>query len=392
MQGFRLGVSLALCAAAGAVAAAPAPTSPRIVAQWRQFGPRGQVETRAAVDGACPAGMTERAAASKDFPRLCVSVAPQPNPDPQRILVLGDTGCRIKGTVVQACNDPKQWPFPVLAASAAKFKPDLVIHVGDYLYRESPCPSGNASCAGTPWGDNWPAWRADFFDPAAPLLAAAPWVIVRGNHEDCARAGSGFARLLAPGAFDGSCLSHIAAFDVPFKALNLVVMDDSDAPDISVDPKVAAIDRAEFAALAGAPTPSWLVMHRPIWGAVKGPLGLALGGNRTMMAALDGHPLPKPVVLTLAGHIHVFEALDYNEAEPPAVLSGNGGDLLDPPPADLSATQFGSKLRVKEGASEEGFGFMLMTRVGKDWNIDLYDATGTFERRCLFSGGHVGCR
>ena len=368
--------------------------APHVVAQWRQFAPGGAVETRAVVDGdACPAGMTVRAAAAKDFPQLCRSLAPAPNPDPQRILVLGDTGCRIKGSTVQDCSDPAKWPFPVLAAAAAKFKPDLVVHVGDYLYRESPCPAGNAGCAGTPWGDNWPAWKADFFDPAQPLLAAAPWVIVRGNHEDCERAGAGFARLLGPGAFDAAspCPSHIAAYDVPFKALNLVVMDDSDAPDVTVDPKVEAIDRKEFAALAKAPAPTWLLMHRPIWGAVKGPLGLAVGGNHTLMAALDDRPLPKNVTLTLAGHIHVFEALDYNDAEPPGLLSGNGGDLLDEAPEDLTATHFGGKVRVKQGTSEEGFGFLVMTKVGKDWNIDLYDYTGSFERRCLFANGHVGC-
>ena len=111
--------------------------------------------------------MTERAAPNDVFPRLCTIAIPAtaksvsidlpepgeskgeivetfrvPAPDPQRILVLGDTGCRIKGTFVQACNDPVAWPFAGLAKAAAALKPDLVIHLGDYLYRESPCPAG----------------------------------------------------------------------------------------------------------------------------------------------------------------------------------------------------------------------------------------------------------
>jgi hypothetical protein len=50
-----------------------------------------------------------------------------------------------------------------------------VIHVGDYLYREDPCPAAaQAQCGGTPSGDNYGAWNADFFKPAAKLLAAAP--------------------------------------------------------------------------------------------------------------------------------------------------------------------------------------------------------------------------
>ena len=35
---------------------------------------------------------------------------------------------------------------------AAAQKPDLVIHVGDYYYRETPCPAGEAKCAGSPFG------------------------------------------------------------------------------------------------------------------------------------------------------------------------------------------------------------------------------------------------
>ena len=81
-----------------------------------------------------------------------------------------------------------QRPFAALATAAAALKPDLVIHLGDYLYRETPCPASFAGCAGSPYGDNWAAWNADFFVPGAPLLAAAPWIVIRGNHEDCARA------------------------------------------------------------------------------------------------------------------------------------------------------------------------------------------------------------
>ncbi|HEX4294570.1 MAG TPA: metallophosphoesterase [Rhizomicrobium sp.] len=364
------------------------------LAEWRQLGPGGTLETRAVMDGtACPASMRQRAAAAADFPLVCAASAAAPKIDAERILVLGDTGCRIKDTLVQACNDPVAWPFASLAAAAAKLKPDLVVHVGDYLYRESPCPAGNAGCAGTPWGNNWPTWKADFFDPAAPLLATAPWVIVRGNHEDCYRSGPGFLRLLGPVAYDPNapCTDHLAPYDIPLGALNLVVMDTANAQDTSIDPSVTPVYQSEFAALANEKSPSWLLMHRPIWGAVSGPLGMPVGGNQTMIAALGGQSIPKPVELMLAGHIHVFEALNYNGMEPPAMLSGNGGDLLDTVPANLKPTVFGSKVRVKEGLSVPGFGFFLMTKVREAWNVDLYDSTGTFTRRCIFAAGRIDC-
>src|SRR5262249_37454942 len=113
---------------------------------------------------------------------------PLPRANPGRIVVFGDTGCRLEhGDPIQACTDldgPPRWPFPPLAESAAASRPDLIIHVGDYHYREMLCPADHAGCAGSPPPYGWDAWRADFFQPARPLFAAAPWIMVRGNHED----------------------------------------------------------------------------------------------------------------------------------------------------------------------------------------------------------------
>src|SRR6266851_9460813 len=55
-----------------------------------------------------------------------------PKSDPSRIVVIGDTGCRVQGPRVQDCNDPAKWPFETVAGRAAAAKPELVIHVGDY--------------------------------------------------------------------------------------------------------------------------------------------------------------------------------------------------------------------------------------------------------------------
>jgi hypothetical protein len=421
----------------------------KLLSWWVQLQPGGVPELRAVVSGsACPlvvafqdyeaklrtdTPMKMRAPASADFPMVCAGPVPGGvntawiamsagegdgyqvamehvarsaalvaydhtnqipllRRDPERILVLGDTGCRLKGSVVQACNDPAQWPFAGLAAAAAKLRPDLVIHVGDYLYRETPCPAGNTGCAGSPSGDNWASWDADFFAPGAKLLQAAPWVIVRGNHEDCARSAPGFMRILGPQPFDGSCPTHLATYDVPLDGLNLRVVDNADAPDTSVDPSVVPEYAAEFDALAAAPSPTWLVMHRPIWAAIKGPLGIPVGGNQTMIAALAGKPVAAPVSLVLAGHIHAFEVLNYKEGSPPTLLAGNGGDLLDDPPADLAGTIFQrGDVSVKDGLSVPGFGFLLMTRASSGWDIALFDAAGVFKRKCSFAAGRIDC-
>ncbi|MCX7218296.1 MAG: hypothetical protein NTY70_04955 [Burkholderiales bacterium] len=101
---------------------------------------------------------------------------PLPKAAPQKIIVIGDTGCRLqKGSnYFQECNDAAKWAFAQVAKTAASFQPDLVIHVGDYHYRENACSPGNPSCAASPWGYGWDTWRADFFTPAAPLLIMSP--------------------------------------------------------------------------------------------------------------------------------------------------------------------------------------------------------------------------
>src|SRR5207249_3297062 len=87
---------------------------------------------------------------------------------PAAWVVIGDSGCRMKRAddAWQSCNDPNGWPFLRIAAAAARLKPDLVLHVGDYHYRENACPARRPGCEGSPWGYGWDTWNADFFGPA----------------------------------------------------------------------------------------------------------------------------------------------------------------------------------------------------------------------------------
>ena len=381
---------------------------------WVQAVASGGYEARVITgEAACPTlksdkgdvAMTVRAPENGAFPLTCAApipagaksasvggiTLPVPVAMPNRILVLGDTGCRIKGSALQACNDPAAWPFPVLTAAAAQMKPDLVVHVGDYLYREEPCPAGNTGCAGSPSGDNWPSWQADFFAPAAPLLAAAPWVILRGNHEDCQRAGLGYLRLLGPDAFDPAapCNPHLAPLLVSLGGVTLAAMDNADAPDTSIDDKLVPIYEKEFRDLANISAPVWYVGHRPIWAAISGPLNLPIGGNATIIAAESKTPLPPNIALMLSGHIHTFEAINYDAKIPPQIVAGNGGDNLDITPVNLKNAIFQghSGVGVKDGLSVGGFGFLMMTRRESDWTIDLYDAHGNGKGQCIFTPG-----
>jgi hypothetical protein len=371
---------------------------------------------------ACPAlhtdkgdvTMSVRAAADSNFALTCAAAIPAgtktaaiggislpvPVMHPRRILVLGDTGCRIKGATLQACNDPAQWPFPQVAAAAASMKPDLVIHVGDYLYRESMCPQGNPGCAGSPWGDNWTTWQADFYTPAAPLLATAPIVLARGNHEDCKRAGLGWTRLQGPAAFDGTCQAHQPLYTVDVGGLTLAVLDDAVSDEPALDRDVAKVYADEIDGLAQLPAPVWFVHHRPTWAAISGPLGIPIGGNLTLIEASQLAiakglpPVPHSVELMLSGHIHTFESINFNQDVAPQIVAGNGGDNLDITPKNLRGSQFvgHSGVTVADGLSVGGFGFLLMTRASDGWIIDLYDPAAQPKGQCHFIAPHGGKR
>jgi hypothetical protein len=149
-----------------------------------------------------PSGVTGAAVAGQSLP--------VPKANPTKIVVIGDTGCRLQtDNGWQSCNDPNPestdtpYPFAAVAAAAAAQNPDLVLHVGDYAYRDNECPAGlGYNCGGSPWGFGWDTWEADLFVPGAPLLAAAPWIMTRGNHEQCNRAGQGWYRFLDTQPFD----------------------------------------------------------------------------------------------------------------------------------------------------------------------------------------------
>jgi hypothetical protein len=322
---------------------------------------------------------------------------PVPVADPQRILIVGDGGCRSKGDAHQDCSKPGIWPFAEVAAEAAKLKPDLVIHVGDYVSREQACPDGVAVCQNQLFGDNWAAWDADVFTPLKPLLAVAPVVFARGNHEDCNREGLGYLRLLAPTPFDpaAGCVPHLPPYSVPFARLNLVVSDDADAPELSTVEASLPVYAREIANLANEKAPTWWVLHRPIWGLISGPLGVPIGGNKTLIAAVPEAGIPAPVELMLSGHIHTFEAINYEPEPhvPPQLLAGRGGDLMDPTPANLRGAIFqgSSGVHVKDGLSVDGFGFTLMTRTAGGWRIDVYDWHGAIQRVCQFRNSRIDC-
>ena len=403
-----LAAALSLC---GMSVAAAEPASPA----WVQMV-QGGAEVRAvSADSHCPAlafdgepvAMTLRIAADDAFPAVCQASVPKVarhatldgtplalplRREVRRIVVFGDTGCRIKGPLVQACNDPEQWPLAEVARRAAERHPDLVIHVGDYYYRESPCPVGDARCAGSPSGDRWPAWEADFFTPAGPLLRAAPWVFARGNHESCKRGGLGWFRLLDAAPEAKACPAEADAFAVPLGGLNLYIVDSADTEDRDTPPKqVAAFSHQLDVLGAGlAKSPGWIVTHRPVWGLTPvvrvGPIGpLNVSLNLTEQEAVKGHDL-NAVRMVVSGHVHDFSSFDFGPTRPAQLLVGTGGDVGEP----ADSPKITRDVVVMDGKTArrlefDRFGYLVLDRQGEgadDWAGVFYDAKDHPVVRC----------
>ncbi len=380
-------------------------------APWVELASDGALSVRTVVagDAACPpltadtpGVMLTAAEPDRGFPlRVCKARVPSTTarlilggvPLPtlpaavRRIAVIGDTGCGLEGRTSQACNDAAAWPFPAIARLAAAKKPELVIHVGDYFYRETACPTGRAGCAGSPYGDNWATWQADFFVPAAPLLAAAPWVTTRGNHELCDRGGQGWFRLLDPHPIQLDCQARTDPYRLHLGGLDLLVFDSADADDFAAPPeKVAAYATQLASLLAEAPPHAWLITHKPIWALSQGRL-FRWTIDVTEQEAIRGL-VPPGLDLVLSGHVHNFTSYAFGPDRPAQLIVGDSGDTLVQTP--LTDAEIDG-MRVRRGFALERFGYLIMDATAGGWDGILYGSDDAVLARCQLRGRNLEC-
>ncbi|MBY0278999.1 metallophosphoesterase, partial [Candidatus Binatia bacterium] len=420
---------------------------------WLMLGPDGERIARVITESdTCPAldvdgrpvAMQVRAAAAPPlFPVLTceasissaatrVAVADRLLPLPEapitRIAVIGDTGCRLEtGDPPQSCNEPAAWPFARVADSVAdllgfltgdaagaqaalglgtgsgsgvartlaEVAPQLIVHVGDYLYREDPCPTGDEGCAGSPYGYDWTTIEADFFAPAAPLFRAAPLALTRGNHESCSRAGYVWFRFLDPRPYDPQCSDYTDPYAIELGNLQLLMFDSSAANDKSVDPAQVALYRPQFAEVARLAGPrAFFVTHRPMW--VFGHAGVQNGveqlftGNPTLEAASESQ-LPASVEMVLSGHVHLFEALSFDQPRAPQLVIGNSGTELDQAVTTPLAGLEIAGATVAVGETRDTFGFAVLDARDDGWSMTLRDVAGATQLGCTIVDRTLSC-
>ena len=461
---------VAISIALAGCATAPSSDPGRVINAWVQYGPDGTVSARAIMRAGQPCPMLEgvtekrpmqlRAAASArgadsrqafnpDFNVISCETEARglgttvrigehelrlPVETPRRIVIVGDTGCNIKidnkgnGTL-QNCRNGEEWPWARIAASATALQPDLVIHSGDYHYREqcddpARCAALRAANVAVSYG--WEGWNADFFTPAAPLLAAAPWVFVRGNHENCDRGGEGWMRFLAPQGYS-ACPRQLYRTDSRSrletnhtapgyyinlgKPLGLLVLDTGAYEDwrpAEEVPEDVSLLRQHLGALsqAGESQPVWVLTHKPVWNElIKQEI------STTALPAATRSTLPENVEMILSGHVHALSTLNfergadkeqYPTGRPAQMIVGASGTLLeaqDPKSPYFEGKKPGSKerkatspylhdgVRAESGLVLNRFSFLLLEREDQQWVGHLMDPNGRKLTTCAIADG-----
>jgi hypothetical protein len=381
---------------------------------WVELGDGGQAIARVVVSTVadCPSldadgknlPMTPRSPVPAGFRPACEAVIPAgtqiarikgqslalPRGEPSRIVVIGDTGCRIKGTEIQNCNS--EWPFEGVAKAAAAAQPQLVIHVGDYLYREDACPADSLKkCGGSPHGDNWDTWNADFFKPAAKLLAAAPWALSRGNHEDCGRAWRGWFYYLDswPWQATAACSATPPPVSIQLGSFELIEFDSSGVS--------STLNQLQVQNYAGQLSSlharnAWLVDHHPFWAVRPGKNGAPpIAETETLQRAWE-KASPQGIDMVLSGHTHVFELLSYGSPRPLQIVAGDAGTKLDPGvPHQIDGFDIYG-IMVEQSEDEDQFGYTLLTKSAMGWTLSLRNPKAKELLNCAIQGRKAQCK
>jgi predicted phosphodiesterase len=457
--------ALAQTSAPGSAAKAEATST------WVELGENGAIVARQAIPATsgptptCPAiqisgapnpptMMQQRGSPSANFPAVvCEAVIPNgatsamigsislplPKATIDKIVVIGDTGCKgdTTGTgmkvtpleepdeeaeeadeapsakaksKLQDCTSHSDWPFSTVAKNAAALKPDLIVHVGDYVYVKE---------------QSWLQWYTQFLKPAHDLLLAAPWIFVRGNHEDCERQGQGFFYLLDPRATTTCANDNTSPYLVKAGGAQFVVMDSSGANcdfapgqpegcskkdyDAEVATWTGLFSQAKTLITSGE---AMLLTHRPVW-AVKPPKSknalpkdycqsdtagrVLIAINSTMQASYRAADM-KGIDLVLSGHIHNFQIATYQKQKsgsdplPQLVVGDSGTELATPPPSTLKNCKLKAEsghldLSTFQGMHEFGFGVLK----SDGSSFDLYLKKGDKALKCSIQRHEAKC-
>ncbi|MBC7538453.1 MAG: metallophosphoesterase [Bacteriovorax sp.] len=302
---------------------------------------------------------------------------------PNTIVILGDTGCRIKegkfGSEYQDCNDTNAWPLVKIVEAAGREKPDLLIHLGDYHYREQ-CKPGSPCAKMTPVvGYGWKPWELDFFLPMQKLLEKTPIIITRGNHEECSRAYLGYKALLASYAWDKECIDYEAPQIIILANTAIINFDSSSISDIPLGSDEAIwVKRFDdiYEKVAKLKVKNvWLITHKPLYGIV--PFRFTFAPiNMNLRNFFEKSLLKDKVTEIFSGHIHTSMIVKSKKYATQIVL-GNSGTSLTDFKAPITKSSLSSMGYENATLADAGFGYALLKKNSDEsWTIIFKDSNG----------------
>jgi hypothetical protein len=253
-----------------------------------------------------------------------------------------------------------------------------------------------------------------FFNRQPLFLAAAPWIMVRGNHENCKRAADGWFRLLYHAHPPLECPDVSPLFVVDFGGLGFVVMDsaavagvddpssadDDDSDDDDDDDEAGSGQaddliekiRREYLAIAGSvAAPAWLLTHSP-FNAIR--VDKTTGENKpdnTIEQQAVGDILSPDIAMIVSGHIHLFEALNFGRSDPPRrpqLVVGTGGDKRAKKPETPIEVD---GVPVTDALILRKFAYMAWDKDGSNWRGELFSKDGERIAHCTLAVGGLTC-
>ena len=293
--------------------------------------------------------------------RSPVAALPLPKANPRRIVVIGDTGCRIKTSdnVFQACDDSAQWPFAAVASAAAAAAPGP-----RHPRRRLSLPRERVPAR----------QRRMRRQPVGLRLGRVGGRLVRAGREAAARPHRGsscaattnraIARGRAGGAFSIRGRSGLRQNCDDRRRRQRRRLQRAVRGAARVGPRCGhAVHRVRFVAgrrVAALPRAirCTSATTRSSSAHSRSPRGRRTrssstitrfsrsrrtrrqpnapypgnGALQSVLAPLDPTTLfPPSVKALLSGHVHLFEVVSYSTPQPAQFVSGNGGDWIDRP-------------------------------------------------------------
>jgi hypothetical protein len=232
--------------------------------------------------------------------------------------------------------------------------------------------------------ETWDLWYRDFFKPAAPLLEAAPWIMVRGNHESCTFTehkgpngwflfldftNDGTTRVCPAGnepqssePFNKLQFSDPYGLDIN-KKLRLVIFDSAEAFNVKTKSDYEGQFEMQFKKTWPKLTKNahdlWLLTHIPLWDEAE-PSDTAWRELRDMLrAAYESRTAKERAVTTvISGDLHFFQLAQKAPSAEAAAPGGAAGSGDKPQPVQFVVGNSGVKLDPLPQPPIEGRGLI----------------------------------